>query len=105
VAKAPPLPRAASRPAAPRQQTEVASLPKLDKLFPLPGEFAVGKPNEPPAADTRRDTTENNRNLLPGRREGFAVSPGVSDYLPTIREGDITLLNTKAERFAPFVTR
>jgi hypothetical protein len=30
---------------------------------------------------------------------------GTLDYLPEVREGDITLLNTKAELFAPFVYR
>ncbi|MFN8642551.1 MAG: hypothetical protein U0802_13190 [Candidatus Binatia bacterium] len=30
---------------------------------------------------------------------------GTLDYLPDVREGDITLLNTKAEMFAPFVRR
>ncbi len=99
---APVAPRSASR-AKPHERTEVASLPKLDKLFPLPGEFAAGRPLE-------RDTSESEepaapRNLLRGGRQAFAISPGVSDYLPTVREGDITLLNTKAERFAPFVRR
>lgn len=27
------------------------------------------------------------------------------DFLPDVREGDVTLLNTKAERYAPFVRR
>jgi hypothetical protein len=35
---------------------------------------------------------------LPGRR-------GTFDYLPDIRRGDVTLLNTKANAFAPFVRR
>jgi hypothetical protein len=30
---------------------------------------------------------------------------GTLDFLPDVREGDITLLNTKAEVFAPFVRR
>jgi hypothetical protein len=97
-------PAAAPRPAAkPREQTKVAALPKLDKLFPLPGEFAGSAPT--PAAVVPAPREAARRNLLPGSRQGFAVSPGVSDFLPTIREGDITLLNTKAEKFAPFVRR
>jgi hypothetical protein len=99
---APPAPRPVQR-AQPRERTEVASLPKLDKLFPLPGEFAAKRPTEGVEPESDRSVTH--RNLLPGRRQAFAVSPGVSDFLPTIREGDITLLNTKAERFAPFVRR
>ena len=31
--------------------------------------------------------------------------PGALDFLPDVREGDITLLNTKAELFSPFVRR
>ena len=30
---------------------------------------------------------------------------GSLDFLPSVREGDITMLNTKAEQFAPFVRR
>lgn len=99
--------RPAARPApaarAARPPDQVAALPKLDKLFPLPGEFASRAPTPAAAPEERHSSVH--RNLLPGGRRGFAVSPGVSDYLPTIREGDITLLNTKAERFAPFVRR
>jgi hypothetical protein len=99
---APVAPRPASR-AKPRERTEVASLPKLDKLFPLPGEFAARAPSGREGAEPEEPAAH--RNLLRGGRQAFAISPGVSDYLPTVREGDITLLNTKAERFAPFVRR
>jgi hypothetical protein len=40
--------------------------------------------------------------------EGWQVAvtrPGALDFLPDVREGDITLLNTKAELFSPFVRR
>jgi hypothetical protein len=103
-----PAPRAVAPPPRPavreREETKVAALPKLDKLFPLPGEFS-GRAPTPAAAAPPKPREVARRNLLPGNRQGFAVSPGVSDFLPTIREGDITLLNTKAEKFAPFVRR
>jgi hypothetical protein len=75
----------------------------LSKLFPHPGEFAGSAPTPAEAESKPREVAP--RNLLPGHRQAFSVSPGVSDFLPTIREGDITLLNTKAEKFAPFVRR
>lgn len=84
-----------------QERAEIAALPGLDRLLPLPGELSRSVPT-PHAA---RAAVPESRNLLPGRRHVFSVSPGVSDFLPTIREGDITLLNTKAERFAPFVRR
>lgn len=102
VKPVPPPRPVAPRAAKPREQTEVASLPRLDQLFPHPGEFSASRAEPAPPAPREPATS---RNLLRGQRQGFAVSPGVSDYLPTIREGDITLLNTKAERFAPFVRR
>jgi len=109
VQKAAPAQKAApvaKAPAAkPSKDTQVASLPGLNKLFPHPGEFAGGggAPAAAPAAPKPQEVAR--RNLLPGQRQAFAVRPGVSDFLPTIHEGDITLLNTKAEKFAPFVRR
>jgi rhodanese-related sulfurtransferase len=48
------------------------------------------------------------RRELSGGNDGLFIPTGpvgTLDYLPDIREGDITLLNTKAEVFAPFVRR
>lgn len=39
------------------------------------------------------------------RLSGFAASRGSSDYLPEIAEGEVTLLNAKANRYALFVRR
>ena len=57
----------------------------------------------------------NHQNVIPRARD-LASLPrpdlwadpgprGSADYLPNVRQGDITLLNTKADRFAPFVRR
>ena len=44
----------------------------------------------------------------PPARENFLTMPGprgTLDYLPDVRKGNLTFLNTKASRFAPFVRR
>src|SRR5262249_7940869 len=43
----------------------------------------------------------------PARESLFSLPgpPGTPDYLPDIRQGNLTFLNTKAHRFAPFVRR
>lgn len=43
----------------------------------------------------------------PARENPFSLPGplGVPDYLPDIRQGNLTFLNTKAHRFAPFVRR
>ncbi len=44
----------------------------------------------------------------PPARENFLTMPGprgTLDYLPDVRKGGLTFLNTKASRFAPFVRR
>lgn len=46
--------------------------------------------------------------LAPPPRESLLSLPGprgTPDYLPDIRQGNLTFLNTKAHRFAPFVRR
>lgn len=89
--------------------TQVAALPRLDQLLPPGGDLAAvaRQAAEPPAAPAAKADSGGNRRLLleQGRTEAFSMRPGVNDFLPGIRAGDITLLNTKAERFAPFVRR
>jgi colicin import membrane protein len=103
------------RPAASRQAKEsaanaperLASLPKLNQLLPPVGDIisegfskpAASKPREQVASAPRA------RNLFAGSGGAFSSRPGISDFLPSIHEGDVTLLNTKAELFAPFVRR
>jgi hypothetical protein len=46
--------------------------------------------------------------LAPPPRENFLSLPGpigTPDFLPDVRQGNLTMLNTKAHRFAPFVRR
>jgi hypothetical protein len=88
-----------------RPPEQVAALPKLDQLLPRAGDLireGLVKPAPPPEeeADVPRK-----RNLFAGSGGAFSAQPGINDFLPSIREGDITLLNTKAELFAPFVRR
>src|ERR1700687_2688608 len=88
--------------AAPEEHTRIAALPKLDQLLPHVGDFAL--PSSPPPTQPAVHASAN-RNLLVARGNTFSSRPGTNDFLPTIREGDVTLLNTKAELFAPFVRR
>ena len=37
--------------------------------------------------------------------ELFRFRPGSSDFLPNIQDGEVTMLNAKADKFAPFVRR
>ncbi|MBI3786181.1 MAG: hypothetical protein HY270_22570 [Deltaproteobacteria bacterium] len=98
---------AADREPVRRSDTQVASLPRLDQLLPQPGDYAASAPSSGAslAAPTPGSNGDKRRLLMGGNREAFSTNRGISDFLPGIREGDITLLNTKAERFAPFVRR
>jgi len=88
---------------------QLAALPKLDDLLPsalqLAGEgygVAPGKPGVEEQEAKKEDSPPRRfENIwLPTSKE-----IGTLDFLPDVREGDITLLNTKAELFAPFVRR
>lgn len=101
-------PRSTSGRVAAAPPARVASLPKLDQLLPRVGDLAVadgGERNSPPAAAAKQRQAAPSRNLLAGRPNAFSSRTGVAAYLPTVQEGDITLLNTKASQFAPFVRR
>ncbi len=115
VAKTKPEPVQAERPPKagvehPQTHTQVAALPKLDQLLPTAGDLlrqGIVKPQQAaPAAGAAQASTQRTDLLShgdPWRTGGIRGS--TLDYLPTVREGDITLLNTKAEQFAPFVRR
>jgi len=79
---------------------QLAALPPIERLLPKTGEIAPQQPERPtPEAHSGRD-------FLAAANSGtFSYRSGTRDFLPGVREGDITLLNTKAERFAPFVRR
>jgi hypothetical protein len=89
----------------------VAALPKLDQLLPPTGDLireGLVKPEaEPPQPAPQQQASVQRNDLLrhgdPWRTGG--VRGGSLDFLPSVREGDITMLNTKAEQFAPFVRR
>jgi hypothetical protein len=100
----------------PRPNTQVASLPKLDQLLPPAGDLIreglvqpqTQAPAAPPAAAAPEQHASIERNDLlrhgdPWKTNG--VRGGSMDFLPQVREGDVTMLNTKAEQFAPFVRR
>jgi hypothetical protein len=105
VAKPQPAPRVSAH-------TQVASLPNLDQLLPPAGDLirqGLVKPQAAPAEEQApQQLASVRRNDLlrhgdPWRTGG--VRGGSLDFLPSVREGDITMLNTKAEQFAPFVRR
>lgn len=101
------------QPVRPRPNTQVAALPKLDQLLPPAGDMirqgvvqpqpAAPSQAEPPQQEASAKRTDLLRHGDPWRTGG--VRGGSLDFLPAVREGDITLLNTKAEQFAPFVRR
>jgi len=60
------------------------------------------------SGDSDKTTDGGKRDLASIPRPDLWADPGPRgspDYLPNVRQGDITLLNTKADRFAPFVRR
>jgi hypothetical protein len=87
----------------------MAHAPSLDQLLPSASQIAregladntnSDAPAEKPSQTERRDVMRYADTFAPssGRR-------GTMDLLPDVHEGDVTLLNTKAELFAPFVRR
>jgi hypothetical protein len=120
--KAPPQQVASAKAARPEPATNArqgrtdsrpaAALPKLDQLLPPAGDLireGLVTPHEgaPKAAPEQQLASSERTDLL---RHGDPwkqgnLHGGTLDFLPTVHEGDITLLNTKAEQFAPFVRR
>lgn len=115
-----------AKPAPPRQQRQpnagngggrgrtapppaMASLP-LDRLMPNALRLAEeGYGADAPEAGEQLAQAAPNRRAQPRGADGIWIPSagplGTLDFLPDVREGDITLLNTKAEVFAPFVRR
>jgi hypothetical protein len=81
----------------------------LSDLFVRPSELA----RDPALAkgdsgDSDKTSEGGKRDLASLPRPDLWADPGPRgspDYLPNVRQGDITMLNTKADRFAPFVRR
>jgi hypothetical protein len=97
-------PKRPAEPSGPR----ASDLPGLESLFASPSELLgdprIAKGSKAPApapSDDSPQTASLPRPELwsdPGER-------GTPDYLPDVRQGKFTLLNTKADLFAPFVRR
>ena len=85
-------------------------LPGLESLFARPSDlieqpgFGIPAPNHGPTPKARRDPREYASLDHPGLW-GPPGDRGTLDFLPQIREGKFTLLNTKADLYAPFVRR
>ncbi len=101
-----------ARRAAPPREERAAPLPGLDRLLAPPssvlGERAAATAAQERAAQAR-SATDPRRDLLaapaPARAGLLAGLRGNFDELPDVAPGSITMLNTKADRFAPFVRR
>jgi TonB family protein len=105
---APPKRTAPERQARPVQPPR--ELPGLDRLLPPPGEvLAKVRPSEGDSgrrsADDRADPRRDLVSAPPPAPGLFAGMRGTFDDLPDVSAGNLTMLNTKADRFAPFVRR
>jgi len=106
-----PPPPPAPEPAAEAKPRAARPLPGLDRLFAPPAEvLARAKTQQPspqaaarpaPEVDPRRDLMAAPP-PVPGILSGLR---GSFDHLPDVAAGQLTMLNTKADRFAPFVRR
>jgi hypothetical protein len=88
---------------------QVASLPGLERLMPDALRLAKeGYGDQADAPGERVAQADRMRRLKTGGADGIWIPAGpigTMDFLPDVQEGNITLLNTKAEVFAPFVRR
>ncbi len=99
--------------AAPDTGTQPArELPGLEKLLAPPGTVLGNRPPPQPRAARQAPpdaaVPDPNRDLLrapPPARGLLAGLRGTYDNLPSVAAGKLTFLNTKADRFAPFVRR
>jgi len=92
----------------PVEVAALRKLPGLDELLPGASRLAAEDPGPPEKKPAPAEGEPGERaDLLKYGDAWQAAStrPGVLDFLPDVREGDITLLNTKAELFSPFVRR
>lgn len=87
-----------SQPAADR-----AALPDIDQL--LPNAMALAQQEYGKIAEIEEQGKSRERLRAAGSWMASSEPIGTLDFLPDVRQGDITLLNTKAELFAPFVRR
>jgi hypothetical protein len=91
------------------EATKLASLPPLERLLPRAIDLADAGYGR--AEEEEGDATEKPGDAaIERRRRADAWLPssdvwGTLDFLPDVQSGNITLLNTKAELYAPFVRR
>lgn len=120
-APAKPAPRTAAKPAAqarssrpaPRERgnTVPEKLPGLRELFAPPSEVLAKAEVERrrSGAEAAQGAANDPRKDLVGAPPPapglFGGTRGTFDYLPDVAQGNLTMLNTKADRFAPFVRR
>ncbi len=78
-----------------------------DTLLEKYGSKAAQQANQPAMTATRTIDLNSYKAFSHPAGSGASVfgTQGSNDYLPTLPDGDITLLNAKAERFAVFVRR
>lgn len=104
-------PSGPARAADARTRQELASvrkLPGLEELLPGAPRLVSEGYGQTGEQDSPADDEARRKPDLLGSGEGWRMTstrPGTLDFLPDVREGDITLLNTKAELFSPFVRR
>jgi outer membrane biosynthesis protein TonB len=101
VAEQPPKPASPS--------THTAPVVGLSDLFVRPSELARDPAmRKGQSGEDDKTTDGGKRDLASLNRPELWADPGergTPDYLPDVRQGNFTLLNTKADRFAPFVRR
>jgi TonB family protein len=85
-------------------------LPDLEALLAPPAQVLGNRraPNRSAKTNPREPETDPNRDLLrapPPSRGLLSGLRGTYDAIPDVAAGRLTMLNTKADRFAPFVRR
>jgi hypothetical protein len=89
--------------------THTAPMVGLGDLFVRPSELARDPAlRKGESGDDEKTAEGGKRDLAALSRPELWADPGqrgTPDYLPDVRQGNFTLLNTKADRFAPFVRR
>jgi len=95
----------------PKKET-VNEVPIDDKLVKLRLDpLSVSKLTKPPSEKKEETAPRSLERYQPFSRdtsanaELFRFRPGTPDFLPNIPDGELTLLNAKADKFAPFVRR
>ncbi|MBL7663442.1 TonB C-terminal domain-containing protein [bacterium] len=89
------------------------SAQSVEKLTPLALDHNLAAlSGEVPTNTAKQESAEKNNNtgttlkdFLPGSKGSSMLRAGSSDFLPDVADGDVTLLNAKANKYAVFVRR